>query len=65
LNNEPRSRPKPVKRAGTPSTGSSSDAMSAEEMRVIRRRLDEGFYLKREVLDAIADAMRKELRLDF
>jgi hypothetical protein len=39
--------------------------MSAEEMRAIRRRLDDGFYQKREVVDAIADAVRKELGLDF
>jgi hypothetical protein len=38
--------------------------MSAEEMRAIRQRLQEGFYRKREVVDAIAEAIRKELRLD-
>jgi hypothetical protein len=65
LSNEPRNRPKPVKQAGTSSTDSSPDAMSAEEMRAIRQRLDEGFYQKREVVDAIAEAVRKELRLDF
>jgi hypothetical protein len=39
--------------------------MSAEEMRTIRRRLDEGFYQQREVVDAIAEAVRTELQLDF
>jgi hypothetical protein len=60
LSNEPRNRPKPVKQAGT-----SPGAMSAEEMRAIRQRLHEGFYQKPEVVDAIAEAIRKELRLDF
>jgi hypothetical protein len=64
LSNEPRNRPKPVKRAGTSSTGSSPDAMSAEEIRAIRQRLREGFYRTREVIDAVAEAIRKELRLD-
>jgi hypothetical protein len=65
LTNEPRNGPKPVKRPGTSSTGSSPDAMSAEEMRAIRKRLDEGFYEQPEVVDAIAEAVRKDLRLDF
>jgi hypothetical protein len=64
LSNEPQNRPKPVKRAGTTSSGSSPDQVSAEEMRVIRRRLEEGFYQKREVVDAIAEAIRQELGLD-
>lgn len=64
MSNEPRNRPKPVKRAGTSSTGSSPDTMSAEEMRAIRQRLREGFYQQREVVDAIAEAIRKELRTD-
>jgi hypothetical protein len=64
LSNEPQNRPKPVKRAGTSSTGSSPDAVSLEEIRAIRRRLYDGFYQKREVVDAIADAIKKELRLD-
>jgi hypothetical protein len=38
--------------------------MSAEEMRTIRQRLDEGFYKQREVVDAVAEAIREELRLD-
>jgi hypothetical protein len=38
--------------------------MSAVEMRAIRQRLLEGFYQKREVVDAIAEAVREELRLD-
>jgi hypothetical protein len=33
-------------------------------MRAIRQRLQEGFYQKREVVDAIAEAIRKDLRLD-
>lgn len=64
LSNEPRKRPKPVQRAGTSSTGSSPEAISAEEMRAIRQRLREGFYREREVVDAIAEAIRKDLRLD-
>jgi hypothetical protein len=64
LSNEPQNRLKPVRRAGTTSTGSSPDQMSAEELRAIRRRLEEGFYQKREVVDAITEAIRQELGLD-
>jgi hypothetical protein len=39
-------------------------AMSGEEMRAIRQRLDGGFYQRREVVDAIAEAVWNELSLD-
>jgi hypothetical protein len=64
LSNESRKRPERARQAGASSTGSSPEAISAEELGAIRQRLREGFYQKYEVVDAIAEAIRKTLSLD-
>ena len=52
---------RPLDRSTTSSGGGSPDALSAEELRVLRQRLASSFYESEDVVEVIAEAVRREM----
>jgi hypothetical protein len=52
---------RPFDRSATSSGSGSPDALSAEALRALRQRLASGFYESEDVVEVIAEAVRREM----